>query len=337
MASNHERPDFKEITVNEERIELSLIQFNRARRYSSVLRDSRTSRFDIPPEDSAANNFDKTTIIMFFEGFQSEDHTWTNPGLDCESLVGLCHVFWWLRCDTRALRSSRAFELLKPSIQTDRWNATGSRCANRLAVSLVLGWEDQLTASCNELVHKTTDNDDNLLHGLPSADCKCCEKWCALANLIAERNRVQNNVRDQIILKIWDSLPGSADKFRERLSKKPDMRYLQHDQNVFEISPEEMVTRLLAFISPAQMQSSPGSTAVTPQPGWGRRKSAGAVLVHNAFEAGSRWLSKNRDVTQGESKLSGELEKLKTSMKANNDYRDACIRDLRAKGGHWRG
>jgi hypothetical protein len=172
MDIAYERPGFTNITVNEQKMDVLLAQFERAYRYSQVLRDSQTLRFDIPARDIAANNFDTFTICLFFEIFEYEVGHWDDRGLDCESLVNLCHAFWWLKCDTAALRLSRAAQYLKASIQTDNWQATGSRCTNRLVVSLALGWEDQLTISCNELIYKTTDNDDNLFDVLPSAVCK---------------------------------------------------------------------------------------------------------------------------------------------------------------------
>jgi hypothetical protein len=175
MASNHERPASTEITVDDETIEVPLVQFDRACRHSKVLKDSQDLRFDIPARDIGANNFDHHTIKIFFEGFGGEEDTWDNPGLDCESLVRLCHAFWWLKCDARALRSSNTVQRLKSRIQTESWQATGSRCANRLVVSLVLGWKDELTASCNELVHQKMDNNDNLLAGLPSAVGQYCD------------------------------------------------------------------------------------------------------------------------------------------------------------------
>jgi hypothetical protein len=172
MDSNHERPGFTQITVNEQPILVPIPQFERARECSLVLRESPTLRFDIPPRDSGARNFEISTIGIFFEVFEREVGHWDDRDLDCETLVSLCHAFWWLRCNPEALRSSEAVQHLKTRIQTDDWVATGSRCANRLVVSLVLGWGDQLAISCNELVYKTTDGDDNLFDVLPSAVCK---------------------------------------------------------------------------------------------------------------------------------------------------------------------
>jgi len=277
-------------------------------------------RFEIPPRDISAKNFDSHTIKVFFEGFDGEDDTWDSPGLDCESLVRLCHAFWWLKCNTRALRSSAAVQLLKPKIQTNSWKATGSRCANRLVVSLALGWKDQLTTSCNELVHETVENNDNLLAGLPSA--------------VAERKRVQEKIRGQIVLKICDS-PGSG-KYYDTLSAKPNMRYLRNSQEAFNISPKEMVQRLLDFIDPSKVGSPPRSLTAAPADGWGRKKPAAGVLVHSMFEAGSRlWKQSREKSSHGVLKLTGELETLKAEMSTDNDYRDACIKYWKEKGGYW--
>jgi hypothetical protein len=126
-------------------------------------------RFEIPPRDINANNFEASTIKAFFADFEHEVGDW-NSDLDPETLVQFCHAFWWLKCDTAALRLSKAAQHLKAKIQTtDAWEATGSRCTDRLVVSLALGWKEELTASCNELVYNTMDDDNNMLLGFPSA------------------------------------------------------------------------------------------------------------------------------------------------------------------------
>jgi hypothetical protein len=96
-----------------------------------------------------------------------------------------------------------------------------------------------------------------------------------------------------------------------------------------------MVLRLREFIDPSQVGSPPRSLTAAPAEGWGRKKPAGGVLVHNVLEAGYRlWKSRERS-SHGVSKLTAALEMLLIEMSTDNDYRDACIEDWKAKGGYW--
>jgi hypothetical protein len=174
MNANNEIQRHKDITVDGKLIEVPYHQFTRACQSSPVLRNRQAESLTIPVRD-AGRNFGIHTINRFFEVFEDEVGTWDprDPPLECESLVQLCHVFWWLKCDTSALRTSPAVKRLRGSFQWDRWATTESRCAGRLIVSLALCWEDQLAASCKELVYTSTDNQDqdNLFEGLPILAC----------------------------------------------------------------------------------------------------------------------------------------------------------------------
>jgi len=139
---------YKEIIVDGDQIKVPYHQFTRACQYSAVLQDPQAEPLRIPARDSAAKNFDPDTITTFFEVFDDTVGKW-NPRepLDCDTLVKLCHVFWWLKCDTRALRLSPAVQGLRDRIQTDSWKSDKPWCAHRLVISLVLCWKEQLTAS----------------------------------------------------------------------------------------------------------------------------------------------------------------------------------------------
>lgn len=143
-------------------------QLARARQHSAYLRHHDELR--IPARDKAGKNFDKDTIATFFEVFDRD--IWKPRALDCDTLVKLCHVFWWLKCDPSPLRSSEEVQGLRSKIQTDNWKSTKPWCTNRLVVSLVFGWNEQLTPSCNELVHKTMAEQENLFEDMPNVTCK---------------------------------------------------------------------------------------------------------------------------------------------------------------------
>jgi hypothetical protein len=172
MNSNHEPQGYQRITVNEKLIKVPRNQFKRACEYSAVIRHSENQRFDIPPRDSAAGNFDFNTVVIFFSVFNGVVGTYDNRDLDFETLVRLCHAFWWLRCDTAALRESQAVKHLRTKIQQHEWTTLESTTANRLIISLSLGWEDILATSCQQLVYKTMNRDENLFFELPNAVSK---------------------------------------------------------------------------------------------------------------------------------------------------------------------
>jgi hypothetical protein len=171
MAANNEIRRRK-ITVDGEAIEVLRHRYIRACQSSLVLQDPQTEPLSIPARDIAGRNFNIAAIELFFEVFDDEAGTWDPQELDSDSLVQLCHVFWWLKCDTSALRSSPAVKRLRDRIQADSWASTEPRCTHRLVVSLVLCWKEELTASCNELMYKSIDNQDNLFEELPGVTCK---------------------------------------------------------------------------------------------------------------------------------------------------------------------
>jgi hypothetical protein len=137
-----------------------------------------------------------------------------------------------------------------------------------------------------------------------------------------------------IIVMIHDMLAGSVDKLYDKLNYEAKMSYLHRDPRGFDISPEEMVTRLQTFIN--SEASRPVSPVNPPVLGTPRMKAAGAVLVERALTATSHFLHKGHEkLSRDLLRLGEELETLKAEMKVDNDYRDACITAWRANGGHW--
>jgi hypothetical protein len=121
MGSNYETPTSVKFTFNEETIHVPSPSLARAQQYSKVLRASECVRFDIPATESARDNFQVKTIETFFQIFEKDVGAWDDRDLDCETLVRLCHAFWWLECDTEAIRKSPAAQHLKKQGVAMNW------------------------------------------------------------------------------------------------------------------------------------------------------------------------------------------------------------------------
>jgi hypothetical protein len=110
------------------------------------------------------------------------------------------------------------------------------------------------------------------------------------------------------------------------------MPYLQINGSSFDVSPEEMVTRLQELIHPPDLESPSPSVANTYSQGGPRFRSAGEKVLTNIFARKPKVMEgSNIDL------LDGALESLKLTMAADVAYRNACIRVWMANRGDWGG
>jgi hypothetical protein len=151
-----------------------------------------------------------------------------------------------------------------------------------------------------------------------------------------ERKKVQKKIRAEIIVRIYDTKKEFSRKLFDKFAKHTRMQYLQRCQKEFNISPEEMVERLKKFIDDEHTGSLPSHTSATGNDGWARGRSGAAPLAQRVLEVGLNLLYSGRQKWEQEVwRLSGELDKLQTTMAADNEYRDACIKYWKDNDGYW--
>jgi len=118
-------------------ISLNETQIQFVSKYSRYLRrlineahtERRPVQLSIDVADRERENFDYLTIRMFFDIFRSQSGQWNTPRLDPDTLVKLCRVFRWLRCDRTPLAESPAVIHLRGDIQNAAWRSSPPKSA----------------------------------------------------------------------------------------------------------------------------------------------------------------------------------------------------------------